>query len=133
MTIDAYGRPAPSVDFVRAELEKLSGRRGPSGVLIDPADARAVGLFATYAPYSADVEVGMSVPGDPLLVVYDGETVGTTISPEVIRQLVPALSSARWEELEEQPSLWDRWRRHVASRRNTRDGSETSDREAPRP
>ncbi|WP_150118095.1 hypothetical protein [Cellulomonas sp. B6] len=117
---------------MRAEIENLSGKKGPSGVLIDSADARAVRLFVTCAPYSADVEMGMSVPGDPLLVVYDGETVGTTISPEVIRQLVPALSSARWEELEEQPSLWQRWRRHVASWRGTRDGSETSDREGPR-
>ena len=124
--IDAYGRPADEVEEVRRRLAGLARR--PGAIAVDVDDPAAVELLAAYAPWSADVEIGVSGPVDLLLEILDGETVILDVPPTLRERIGVMIDPDRWDDFHPRRSLvgqaWSAVRhRRDAGRRGGRGGA----------
>lgn len=105
-TVDAYGRAAPEeAEAARAWLALSNGTRGATAVRVDPRDQLALERAATYAPYSATVEMGRA-PGDLILETADGEWIELSLSSHEIEQIGLSIDENRWQSVESQPRKW---------------------------
>jgi len=118
ITIDAYGRPDPAVEDVRQRLAALVDGRDPSGIRISADAPASVELLARYAPWSADVEIGLEAAGDPILEIVDGDTVTVVLDASLTAATGVDLDLARWDIEPPRPSLVRRMWRWVVRERS---------------